>query len=304
MTIVFTGDNSFEIDRAVRSLVRAFTGDAEHYDGEALTLSQLPDLFMGGTLFAPTRLVVIKGLTANKALWTELPHWLERMSDDVQLVLVEPAFDKRTKTAKVLQKQAEVREFKQWTDRDRATAVAWVREEMTRLGGTIEAQLAQLLVDRVGLDQWALFHALEKLVVLDAVTPGVLTATIDATPTENVFGLFEAALQGRGEEVQRMIATLSLSEDPYRLFGLLSGQAFHLAVLASTDIAYTQVASDIKAHPFALQKLAPHAKRLGVTGARHVVGAFVLADTDMKRSGADPWLLIERALLQVARRET
>lgn len=300
MIIVLTGDNSFEIDRSIRSLREEFEGDAELFDGESLTVAQLPDLLMGGTLFATQRLVIIKGLAANKTLWAELPEWLERVSDDVQLVLVEPLLDKRTKTAKLLQKQADVREYGAWTDRDRAKAIAWVGEEMSRCGGSLTAAQAQQLVDRVGMDQWALFHAVEKLAVLEVVTSEVIIDVVDAMSVENVFGLFDAALKGESMTVQRMIATLSLSEDPYRLFGLLSGQAFHLAVLAATDAPHTQVASDVKAHPFALQKLVPHARRRGARGAGRVVQAFARADADMKRTAADPWLLIERALLQVA----
>lgn len=300
MTIVLTGDNSFEIDRAIRSLREEFEGEAELFDGETLTVAQLPDLLMGGTLFATQRLVIIKGLAAHKTLWAELPAWLERVSDDVQLVLVEPLLDKRTKTAKLLQKQADLREYKAWTDRDRAAAVTWVGSEMVRCGGSITSAQAQQLVDRVRVDQWSLFHAIEKLAVLDTITSEVISDVVEATPVENVFGLFEAALKGDGATVQRMIATLSLSEDPYRLFGLLSGQAFHLAALAATDTSHTQVASDMKAHPFALQKLVPYARRRGLHGASRAVHAFADADRDMKRSAAEPWLLVERALLKVA----
>ena len=109
----------------------------------------------------------------------------------------------------------------------------------------------------------------------------------------------------KGEEaydaakVKAMLETLELGEDPFRLFGLLAGQAFQLAALAVSEKPDGEVAKDFGAHPFALSKLAPHAKKLGRAGARQVVAAFAEADEAMK-TGGEPWLLTERALVKVA----
>ena len=88
MITVLTGDNSFEVSRALAKIERVFDGTPEKIDGSTLELKQLPDLIMGGTLFASTRLVVIKNLSENKSVWTDFSAWLPRVSDDVQLVLV------------------------------------------------------------------------------------------------------------------------------------------------------------------------------------------------------------------------
>lgn len=299
MITILTGDNSFEIERALQAVVRAFDGVAEKLDGNALELKQLPDLLMGGTLFAAKRLVIIRGLSENKSLWTDFSAWLVRISDDVQLVLVEPKLDKRTKTYKDLKKAADVQEYPAWSDRDISKAEQWAVVEAKEQGFTLDKKCAQVLVARVGVDQWGLYHALQKLSVLEVVTPQVIAEIIELSPSENVFNLFEAALRGNGGQVQKMVATLALHEDPYRLFGLLSGQAFQLAALAEAPADAT-VAKDVAAHPYALSKLAPFAKKYGHSGAKKVVAAFAEADSGMKNSVGEPWLLIERALVKVA----
>lgn len=302
MITVLTGENSYEVNQALGRLMVSFAGDVEKIDGSELDLKQLPDVLMGGTLFASRRMVVIRALSDNKNLWSVLGDWLSRVSDDVHLILVESKPDKRTKTFKDLQKIADVQTYTPWTERDTAKAMQWVSDEAKRRNLTLDRQLVSLLVERVGLDQWQLHFALEKLSAFDRITGEVIREHIDAQPSENVFNLFEAALNGDATVVTRMIGTLELTEDPYRLFGLLSGQAFQFAALAVTDKSTAEVAKDIAAHPYALGKLTSRAQKAGRAGARQIIAAFLEADTAMKTSVAEPWLLIEQALIKVAHR--
>ena len=300
MITILSGENSFEVERAIATIIASFDGMPERVDGQAVGPRDLPDLLMGGTLFAAKRLVIIRALGENKVAWEALPTWLSRMSDDITLVLVEPKIDKRTKTYKQLQKTATIREYKPWGDRDVAAAEKWVVEEAKALRLLLDNKNAQLLVRRVGLDNWALYRALEKLTAFDEVTLTLIESHIEVNPTESVFDLFEATLGGKSDRVVEMLATLRLQEDPYRLFGLLSGQVFQLAALALSDKTSAEVAKDIGAHPFAVGKMAPYIKKLGRGGVRSIVESFAEADHGMKTSAADPWLLIERALVKTA----
>lgn len=299
MITALTGENSFEIARALDSIVADFAGVAEKFEGSDLELSQLPDLLLGGTLFATERLVIIKNLSDNKQLWDVLPDWLEKTDADVHVVLVEPKPDKRTKTFKDLKKHAEVREFAPWGDRDIAIAEKWVTDEAKRQGLSLHKKLVQQLVARVGLDQWQLYHAIEKLAVLDDVNAEIIEQLIEANPTENVFNLLDAALRSDTRKVSSMIRTLQLSQDPYMTFGLLAGQVFQLAALAAADKPSGDVAIDIGAHPYALGKLAPHARKLGRSGTKKILTIFADTDIAMKSSATDPWLLIEQALIKI-----
>lgn len=301
MITLVTGENSFENERKLKQLVAAFNGTPERFDGAALELRQLPDLLMGGTLFASERLVIVRGLSENKTLWNDFGDWTARVSDDVHLVLVESKPDKRTKTYKQLQKAAEVHESKVWTDRDTLMAQRWVEQEAASLGFNLDKKCMRLLVERVGVDQWLLYQALEKLAVIQTVTPEIIEDIIEANPMENVFNVFEGALRGDAVKVSKMLETLEFSEDPYRLFGLLSTQGFQLAALCVAEGRVSaEVAKDLGAHPFALSKLAPYASKLGPMGGKKIIAAFAEADAGMKTSAEDPWLLIERLLVKIA----
>lgn len=301
MITVLAGENSFENERELSRVVADFNGEVERFDGEVLELKQLPDLLMGMSLFATKRLVVIKNMSANKSLWNAFENWIEKVSDDIHLVLIDAKLDKRTKTYKLLQKSAVVHESKLWLERDSFRAEQWVIKEARAVGLTLDKKSAHTLVVRVGVDQWALWQALQKLSVLGGVTPEIIEEIIEPNETENAFQLFESALKGDIGKVRRMLTVLEKTEEPYRLFGLLGGQAFQLAILGVSEAPSATVASDLGVHPFVLSKLSPFSKQLGRGAVKTVVAAFTEADHAMKTQGHDPWLLIERALLKVAK---
>lgn len=299
MLTLLTGENSFEIDRALRAMVSEFNGAAEKYDGAELTVNQLPDLLTGATLFSDERLVIIKNLSENKQLWEKFDEWIERVGTDVQVVLVEPKPDKRTKTYKQLAKHAVVQEYKPWSERDTLTAQKWVMQEAEQQGMQLSRAAAEQLVRLLGTDQWELYHAISKLSVLDDVTPELVAELIDAQPSESVFNLFEAALQSRSEVIRDMLRTLELTEAPYMVLGLVSGQAFQLVALIASDKPSAEVAKDIGAHPFAVSKLSSYAKKRTAADGKKIIAIFAEAD-DAIKTGGSPWLMIERALMKVA----
>ena len=299
MINLLTGSNSFELERYLAGLRKSFGGTAEIVDGSRLELNQLPDLLMGRTLFADKRLVIVRNLSESKDVWSRLPEWLGRVSDDIELVLVEPKLDKRTSTYKELKKHTNFVELSKWSDRDYAKAKAWLAEELSLRKITIDKKFIELLISRVGMDQWNLSSALDKLSLLDTIDQNAIEQHIEASYSENIFNLFEAALSGNSSEVDDMLYIFEKSEDPYKLFGLLAGQAFQFAALAFGPSS-SEVASDIGVHPYAISKLSKYTTKLGKSGAKKVIRILNKADFDMKNSRAEPWFLIRRALLEVS----
>src|SRR5690349_7468360 len=100
---------------------------------------------MGISLFATKRLVVIKNMSANKSLWNAFEQWIQKVSEDIHLVLVEGTPDKRSKTYKQLQKSAKLYESKLWTERDSLKAEQWVVEEAKTLGFALDKKCAHTL---------------------------------------------------------------------------------------------------------------------------------------------------------------
>lgn len=300
MITALVGDNSFERHATLAKIIARFDGTPERVDGTSLTVADLPDLLMGGTLFAPQRLVIISDLSQNTTVWPLLSNWLDRVSDTTHLVLNDEKPDKRTAAYKALKSAGVVKEFTLWTDRDQSTAEHWLADYANTHGLVLDKKSVHHIVTRVGLDQWQLASAVEKLLLLDGeVTIDIINEYVDPNLTENVFQVFELALEGRLSQLQSVLRTLELTEEPYKLLALLSLQAFQLLAVALDD-GTRQPVKDFGIHPFVASKLARHAKRIGPQGAKRVIRAFADADADMKRSRAEPWLLIERALVKAS----
>ena len=299
MINLLSGSNTYELEQYLSKLQQDFDGRAEMVDGSRLELSQLPDMLMGSTLFSDKRLVIIRNLSESKDVWSRLPEWLDRVSSDIELVLVESKVDKRTATYKDLKKRANFVELNEWSERDFGLAESWLESEAKYRGVLIDKKSIKLILKRVGLDQWGLSSALDKLSLLDAIDEAAIEKHVEVSYSENIFNLFEAALSGDRARVDDMLFVLQKSEDPYKLFGLLAGQSFQFAALVFGPSS-AEVASDIGVHPYALSKLSKYSSHLGKSGAKKIINIMNKADVDMKNSRAEPWFLIRRALQEIS----
>lgn len=297
ITLLF-GENTFAQERALRELIAAAPGVVERYDGETLTREQLPSLLQGVTLFSSQKVVVIRRLSHNTELWPLVPTWNTLLDESTQIVLVETKLDKRSKTYKALKPHAV--EYALWTERDTARAAAWVQEEAVRQGAHVTPAQARRIVQRAGVDHWALFHAVAALSVLDTIHDEAIDDYVETTPHENVFAVFECALRGDEARLKTMLAHLQSDQDPYQFFGLLASQAAQLLALAAATMPTGEVARQIGAHPFVLGKLEAAAKHRGLVGVRRIVALLAAADVRIKTVSSDPWQEITGVLLVVA----
>ena len=310
MITVLTGSNDYAIKAELRRQIDRFDGLIERVEGVDLELNRFADLVAGGGLFAERKLVVIEDLSKNKVIWAVLLDWLQRVDDDTILILIEPKLDKRTTTYKALKSKVEITELANWTDRDQGMALKWTKDEAAKRGLEMDnASVAELVrrsmvsTDKPGrleIDQWRIHYGLEKLRAADAVTPDVVADLIDTELRENSFELLEAVLSGNISQLQNRLDILRLQEEPHRLLGLLSAQAYQLTVLSYAQKPVSAVAADIGAHPFVMDKLSALARRLGRAGAKQLVSTLAETDMQMKSSGHDPWLLVESMLLRLA----
>lgn len=305
MIRIFTGGNTFEIQSAVRELEAHLALSAERIDGATVQLSNIPDLFMGLSLFADRRLVVIDQLSVSSGVWAQLPDWIARVSDAIEVVLIEPSLDKRTVVYKALKQAADIQDFPVWTEKDAVKAEAWVTQRAQESGVSLARPVARYLVGKVGVDQWALHQAIEVLSLADAptsITEALIDEIIVPSLEENAFELIEAALSSRPAAIGGMIQKIALTEEPQRLMALILSQVFSLTavVLASAD---AEPAKDFGIHPFVVSKLRHFRSSLGQVGAFSILQLCAQADADMKLSKAEPWVLVEQLLLKIAYRD-
>lgn len=303
MIYLLYGDNEFEKRAALAALV----GDMEvvRRDGEELTAAEVCEVVMGQSLFAAEQVVVITDASQNVVLWRELPELLGETATTV--VLLETKLDKRTKTYKWLKSHAEVREYAYFTERQKPQLSAWCIERAKVHGVVLTAAQATALIDRLGFDQLRLDMVLQQLALAGELNDELINALVPLAPAESAFELFAAMLDDDWGKVRAIIAYLEAEngdDGAYQTLGLLVSQLVQLNALVLSGGDTGAVARDFAAHPYALRKVAPYARRTTPAQLAVINSALAQADEQMKTTRVSPWLLVEVALVDTARHIT
>ena len=308
MIYLLVGENEFRKREAVRKVAGDIT--PEIFDGSELQRGDLPGIFSGQTLFAMQRTIIVRGLSLNKSLWSELDVWLERVDADNILIFDEVAVDKRTKTYKYLQKNAEIIACDYWHDRDNSLARRWLDSEVTTRKLDIASNLRAQLIDQAirpsdidgkpVIDQQRLVNALDQLSGLETtITKEQIETILPKNTSENVFGLLNAALAGDSARVHEMCQRLAVNEDGFKVFGLIGSQVANLFALVMSGESADTLAGELGVSPFALRALATEARKINRTRAKQILTDTTETDRRLKLGG-EPWSLIETLLQKIA----
>lgn len=290
MIYLFSGENSFEVEREVRALADQFDGEVEKIDGGELAVDQLSDLLAGATLFSSKRLIVIKNASSNRSVWTALGEWLEKgVENDV--ILIETNIDKRTKTYKWLSKHSKTYVAKYLQPHE---APGWVIDRAKERGVDMPRSVAQFFVEYVGTDQWRLLSELKKLELSgEEPTAELIRRVVESTPQATSFELLDTAFRGQQDRLQQIFREVSRGEDPYMFFGLLAGQCYAIALMKTAGSKRPEeVVKATGVHPFVLKKCSSLASNMtkGQLGA--LVERLAELDTNIKSRPVDPWTQI------------
>jgi DNA polymerase-3 subunit delta len=157
--------DSFLAERQVDTIVREVLGDApgealEVLRGEDATWAGVCDTARTGSLFAETRVIVVRRAEALKGDGAELVAYAGSPNPSVTLVVVAASIDRRRSVWKKLWDVAEVVSAEPLKG---ARLAAFVREELRRRGLRIDEDGIEDLIDRMGQDLRRLAGELDKL---------------------------------------------------------------------------------------------------------------------------------------------
>ena len=295
--LVLHGENSYEKDQAIKKLTKNFDGEVAIKYGDEISISDLPDLFMGQSLFSTQRLVIIKNLSDNKSLWDRLEEWVQRLGDGNHLVLSESKIDKRSLVWKYLQKYAKVQELPLLTSKDKTYVTSWLKECANSKGLLLETKYANYLINRIGFNQWYLASAVDKLALAAIVDEPTIDKVSDISNKEVAFNLLEMSLMGKTKQLRIVLDSVKKTEDPYRVMGLISSQIIQLsAVDAQKNMSTTEIAQELNMKPFIVGKLS----KLTSYYRREYISLIAKVDLCIKTKNTRPWEMIEYLLIQIA----
>ena len=106
MIKIFYGDDRIS---AKKEIEKFLGGDYEILDGAEINVNDLPSILMGASLFNDERAILVRDITSNKAVFDEIPKYLNTPH---KVVFFETKLDKRTVTYKEIKDKVEIKEFK------------------------------------------------------------------------------------------------------------------------------------------------------------------------------------------------
>jgi DNA polymerase-3 subunit delta len=305
---LIVGDNQYRVRQEIAKITRDFSGEVVRVDGAELTANSLADLVMGATLFSEHRTIIIRDLSDNATLWQQFEQWTSRVSDTNNIILCEKSVDKRTKVYKSLLKSVRLIEATQWTEREYRDAEAWLDKTAHQNNVLLQPRYLKELVRRAThaessgktiIDQSELYQALKSLSLLEQIDDTSIDAVMPPDLSENIYELFATALGGDRAALMRMLEHLKVTEEPYKVFGLIASQWFQYAALCLARSTPSEVAADLGVNAYGLQKLGSYRGLFTPSDLHALTQKIAQLDIATKSTVVDPWYQTERFLLEV-----
>lgn len=187
-----------------------------------------------------------------------------------------------------------------------AQLLAWIRNEVKRLGGSIEPAAVNQLATNIGPDLWAMSNVVAQLVAASDGRP--ITTTLvgewsKAPLDDNIFH-FTDALSSRNAHAALGLfqSQLQLGVHPLVLHAMLTRQLRTLLVVEDClqrNLAPGSIAAEIDLHPYVTQKAIASVRQFPAGTIRQLFLDLAQLDVDMKTGKVDPELAIVNFIAKV-----
>ncbi len=276
-------------------------------------------------MFAKKRLVILYDFyaTANAADREQFNNWLEAEAfPDTVMILWEgkdlgkPAAPKKkpSKSSKA-KKPAKVATKVSWPVHAKvevfeplaaAQLLAWIRNEVKRLGGSIEPAAVTQLALNVGPDLWAMSGVVAQLVAAANGKPisTTLVGEWSKAPLDDNIFHFTDALSARNAAAALGLfqSQLQLGVHPLVLHAMLTRQLRTLLMVEDCldrKMAPGSIAAETDLHPFVAQKAIVSVRQFPAGTIRQLFLDLAQLDVDMKTGKVDPEFAIVNFIAKV-----
>lgn len=304
MIVTLTGSNAFLLGVEQRKAVADFSkkyGETaiERIDGSGVSPAQLKSMMQSGSLFSTNRMILVTGVATNKLLGERIEDVLKADSQDIELIFIEPKFDKRSILFKTLKKNTE---FHEYSVLDETSLSRWVVESTKQQGGIIDSSDARYLVQRVGTDQLRLSNELAKLVTYKSqISRHSIDELTQQTPQSTTFSLLDAAFSGNSKLALKIYEEQRKQKvEPQAIMGMIAWQLHILALVkAASQRGADEIAAQAKVSPFVVRKTMGLARGISLTDIKKLVSRTLLLDIRLKKDAIDADDAIKQLLLEI-----
>lgn len=278
--------------RRLGELTSKFTAEhgelaLERIEAEKADVQSIVDAVQSLPFLAARKMVVVSGLSANKADMEMIEQIISSVGETTDLIIVEPAPDKRTSYFKVLKKQTQLEEYAQL---DLHLLVEWLAEEAKNGGGELSIADANFLVERLSANQQMLAMELEKLLTYEPkITRANIELLTEPAPQSKVFELLDAAFGGNKKRAQKLYDEQRAQKvEPQEILAMIGWQ-LRLLALAKLGKGRTasQIAKDAGLNPYPVTKAMYLASKMDEAKLKTLVDEAFKLDWRAKSTALD-----------------
>jgi DNA polymerase-3 subunit delta len=292
MVIALVGNNSFSLRSRLNELVGTFVNKhgelaLEKIDAEEVDVQVILDALQNLPFLATKKMVVVRGLAANKLDTEKIEQIIAAAGDDTDLILYEPVIDKRTAYFKTLKSKTQLEEF---NELDAHGLARWLVEEAKKHCGELSTVDASYLVDRVGTNQALISNELDKLITYKSkISRESIDLLTDALPQSKVFDLLDAVFSGKKAVALELYEQQrALKVEPQAILAMVAWQLQLLALTKYADGKSTAtIAKDVGMNPYPISKAANLAHKLDDEKFNNMVDFAFEIDLKSKTTSLD-----------------
>ena len=297
---LFYGDEDFLLDEEINKLKR---GSSEFNFERINGAKSEPEQVISALSTCPLlggRLVIIDSFKSDEKDEERLFDALRGLSDSVKVVFVYyDGLDRRRKFYKFIEKIADVKEFKRFTEWEQDKVLAWIVNRVNMYKKKIGSHAANLLIEIVGYNLRMLDKEIEKIATYigdrDLIEENDVTSLSSAGEVDSF--AFSNAI--RDKDTREALICLNRlfkdNQNPHMLVGMLAKlYRMLLQVKYLEDKGYGQydIARELNAKPFFIKKCAERTGRFTLKELMNDIKMLHHADLKMK-SGSSPKLVLE-----------
>jgi len=323
MLILVYGDDSFRVQEKVKELQAAFqkkfdptglnfaTFQADAKPGEILqAVGSLP--FM-----SQKRMVVIRDLISTtkkdgEGTWSSLAKTPES-SIVVLWETAEPKAIEKKSFFQTVKNGADVHAYP-FPVLDGSVLIRWMTDRVKLRGGTIAADAARELCDRVGGDLWQMDNEIAKLISYawrgsgtPPITKEMIEELVRASFEGEIFALIDAVSRKQAAQAVKLLRQERWSgASDFSIFGMLARQVRILIgarALLDEDprVSPQRFADEMGVHPFVAQKALDQARKFSLDDLRATHDLMFKYDAGMKSGYIDAEMAVDLVVAALVR---
>ena len=305
MIFYFYGTNDYAIKNQVDAIKAQYTkktgGDLEmeRLDMSERQIGDLLDALSVVPMFVSSRLLIVQNLSANKLAGEKIDEIVGGVPESTVLAIIDPKADKRSKAFKALSKLPKAKEFKSLSDGE---LLRWVRQQVAKLGGQIDARTASMLIARVGNDQWQLSQEIQKLALYNPeITPESIEQLVTPNFEQTIFELIDAVARRQTGRVLELYKRLSLDGvADQQILAMLNWQYRNLVLAKDNEGADRAWAREFGIAPFAASKATGLVRNLEMDDLKRAYHQIVQTDLAIKSGEVPSAVALEQLLVSLS----